>query len=101
MSIYNAAKATVEGTFTDDPNVDDLSTGGIYLSYSGGYIDDIKDTLEEYKAKIISGKLYLKYKIKSLKIYIRSRGNSGTNIFKINMNLAINTKNISKSYLGF
>ena len=38
-------------------SVDDLSTGGIYLSYSGGYIDDIKDTLEEYKAKIISGEI--------------------------------------------
>ena len=57
VSIYNAAKATVEGTFTGGPNVDDLSTGGIYLSYSGGYIDDIKDTLEEYKAKIISGEI--------------------------------------------
>ena len=34
-----------------------LSTRRIYLSYSGGYIDDIKDTLEEYKAKIISGEI--------------------------------------------
>jgi len=57
VSIYNAAKATVEGTFTGGPSVDDLSTGGIYLSYSGGYIDDIKDTLEEYKEKIISGEI--------------------------------------------
>tara|TARA_Y100000287_G_C14216839_1_gene353908 strand:- start:1465 stop:1806 length:342 start_codon:yes stop_codon:yes gene_type:complete len=57
VAIYNAAKATVEGTFTGGPLVDDLSTGGIYLSYSGGYIDDIKDTIEEYKEKIISGEI--------------------------------------------
>ena len=37
--------------------VDDLSTGGVYLSYSGGYIDDIKDVIEDYKEKIISGEI--------------------------------------------
>jgi len=31
--------------------------GGVYLSFSGGYIDDIKDTIEEYQAKIISGEI--------------------------------------------
>ena len=57
VSIYNAAKATVEGTFSGGALVDDLSTGGVYLSFSGGYIDDIKDTIEEYQAKIISGEI--------------------------------------------
>ena len=57
VSIYNAAKATVEGTFSGGASVDDLSTGGVYLSFSGGYIDDIKDTIEEYQAKIISGEI--------------------------------------------
>jgi basic membrane protein A len=54
VSIYNAAKATMDGTFTGGASVDNLATGGIYLSYSGGYIDDIKD-LEAYKAQIVSG----------------------------------------------
>ena len=57
VSIYNAAKATVEGNFTGGALVDDLSTGGVYLSYSGGYIDDIKDVIEDYKEKIISGEI--------------------------------------------
>ena len=57
VSIYNAAKATVEGTFTGGALVDDLASGGVYLSFSGGYIDDIRDTIEEYQAKIISGEI--------------------------------------------
>jgi len=57
VAIYNAAKATVEGNFTGGPLVGNLATEGVYLSYSGGYIDDIKDTIEEYKAKIISGEI--------------------------------------------
>ena len=57
VSIYNAAKQTVEGSFEGGILVDNLESGGIYLSYSGGYIDDIKDTIEEYKAKIIAGEI--------------------------------------------
>ena len=57
VSIYNAAKATMEGTFTGGANVDNLATGGIYLSYSGGYIDDIKDQIDSYKEKIMSGEI--------------------------------------------
>tara|TARA_B100001287_G_scaffold76401_1_gene63513 strand:+ start:242 stop:1348 length:1107 start_codon:yes stop_codon:yes gene_type:complete len=57
VSIYNAAKATMEGTFTGGPSVDNLATGGIYLSYSGGYIDDIKDTIDSYKEKIMNGEI--------------------------------------------
>ena len=57
VSIYNAAKQTVEGSFEGGILVDNLESGGIYLSYSGGYIDDIKDTIEDYKAKIIAGEI--------------------------------------------
>ena len=57
VSIYNAAKATMEGTFTGGASVDNLATGGIYLSYSGGYIDDIKDTIDSYKEKIMNGEI--------------------------------------------
>ena len=57
VSIYNAAKQTMEGTFTGGANVDNLATGGIYLSYSGGYIDDIKDQIDSYKEKIMSGEI--------------------------------------------
>ena len=57
VSIYNAAKATMEGTFTGGASVDNLATGGIYLSYSGGYIDDIKDQIDSYKEKIMNGEI--------------------------------------------
>ena len=36
---------------------EDVESGGIDISYTGGYIDDIKDEIEAYRAKIISGEI--------------------------------------------
>ena len=55
--IFSGAFIIFKGLSSSRTKFRALSTGGIYLSYSGGYIDDIKDTLEEYKAKIISGEI--------------------------------------------
>ncbi len=51
--VDNAVEAYI-GTFVDgsvqggQDVTNDLSTEGVGLSYSGGFIDDIKSTIEEY-----------------------------------------------------
>mgnify|MGYP005714104549 FL=1 len=35
----------------------DLSVDGVGYSTSGGYVDDIVDQLEDYKARIVSGEI--------------------------------------------
>ena len=37
--------------------VNDLSTDGVGLATSGGFIDDIKGQIDEYRKKIISGEI--------------------------------------------
>lgn len=55
VSIYEVIKAAIEGVVTPGPTVYDLSVDGVGYSTSGGFIDDIADQLEEYKAQINSG----------------------------------------------
>lgn len=61
VAVYNAIKDTVNGEFGSGsdggPNVfrENLSSGGIDISYTGGYIDDIKDSIEAAREEIISG----------------------------------------------
>lgn len=50
--ITDYCEGTVEGA-TDRLN--DLSTGGVGLATSGGFIDDIQDELEQYEQQIIDG----------------------------------------------
>ena len=57
VAVYNAIKDTVNGTFSGGPVAEDVESGGIDISYTGGYIDDIKDEIEAYRAKIISGEI--------------------------------------------
>ena len=57
VAVYNAIADTVNGTFTGGPVAEDVESGGIDISYTGGYIDDIKDEIEAYRAKIISGEI--------------------------------------------
>ena len=38
---------------------ENLASGGIDISYTGGYIDDIKDSIEAARADIISGELHV------------------------------------------
>jgi hypothetical protein len=35
----------------------DLESGGVDISYSGGFIDDIRPRLEELRSQIVSGRL--------------------------------------------
>lgn len=54
-AVYEITTAQANGEFVSGNTVYDLSTDGVGYSTSGGYIDDITDQLEEFKAQIISG----------------------------------------------
>jgi basic membrane protein A and related proteins len=60
--VDNAVEAFI-GSFVDgevaggEDIVNDLSTEGIALATTGGFIDDIQDQLDDYKQKIIDGEI--------------------------------------------
>jgi len=54
-AVYEITTSHANGDFTAGNVVYDLSTDGVGYSTSGGYIDDITDQLEEFKAQIVSG----------------------------------------------
>jgi basic membrane protein A len=60
--VDNAVEAFI-GTYVDGDVaggkdvVNDLSTEGIALATSGGFIDDIQDQLDQYKQKIVDGEI--------------------------------------------
>jgi basic membrane protein A len=60
--VDNAVEAFI-GDFADgnvkggEDVVNDLSTDGVGLATSGGFIDDIADQIDEYKQKIVSGEI--------------------------------------------
>ena len=56
-AVYLTIKAIVDGTFAGGVTVFDLSVDGVGYSTSGGYVDDIVDQLEDYKARIVSGEI--------------------------------------------
>ena len=56
-AVYLTIKAIVDGTFSGGVTVFDLSVDGVGYSTSGGYVDDIVDQLEDYKARIVSGEI--------------------------------------------
>lgn len=55
VSIYEVIKAAIDGAVTPGPTTYNLSVDGVGYSTSGGFIDDIVDQLEDYKAQITSG----------------------------------------------
>ena len=54
-AVFNTIEDYVNGSFTPGITVLDLSVDGVGYATSGGFIDDIVDQLENYKAEIISG----------------------------------------------
>ncbi len=54
-AVLEITRAQAAGTFTAGNTVYDLSVDGVGYSTSGGYLDDIVDQLEEFKAQIIDG----------------------------------------------
>lgn len=57
VAVFNTIKDQVEGTFTGGVHQFDLAVDGVGFSTSGGFIDDIVDQLNAFKAKIISGEI--------------------------------------------
>ena len=54
-AVYEITKAANDGAAEVGNVVYDLSTDGVGYSTSGGYLDDIVDQLEEFKAQIQDG----------------------------------------------
>jgi basic membrane protein A len=57
VAVFETIKAVQDGDLAGGFKVFDLSIDGVGYATSGGYIDDIVPTLEEWKAKIISGEV--------------------------------------------
>jgi len=57
VSVFLAAKAVKEGDVTGGFKIFDLKSDGVGYSTSGGYLDDVADQLEAFKAKIVSGEI--------------------------------------------
>ena len=55
VAVFEAIKAYASGDKAGGVKVFDLKADGVGYSTSGGFVDDIKDKLDGYKAKIISG----------------------------------------------
>ena len=55
VAVFEAIKSHEEGTFAAGEVRYDLSVDGVGYSTSGGFVDDIVDELEDFKARIISG----------------------------------------------
>ena len=57
VAVYEIIKSHVDGTFAPGPITYDLSVDGVGYSTTGGFVDDIADQLEEFKAQIVSGEI--------------------------------------------
>ncbi len=57
VSVFLAAKAVKEGDVSGGFKIFDLKSDGVGYSVSGGYLDDVADQLEAFKAKIVSGEI--------------------------------------------
>ncbi|MBI1758238.1 MAG: BMP family ABC transporter substrate-binding protein [Actinobacteria bacterium] len=55
VAVFDFVTAVKDGKFVAGNRVYDLKAGGVDYSTSGGMVDDIKATLDDYKQKIISG----------------------------------------------
>jgi basic membrane protein A len=54
-AVYDFLRGVASNDLTAIPKVFDLAVGGVDYSTSGGKVDDIKSTVDAYKAQIISG----------------------------------------------
>ena len=57
VAVYDFAKAYKDGTTKPGFDVYDLKRDGVGYATSGGQIDDIKDQIDSYKEKIVSGEI--------------------------------------------
>ena len=57
VAVYETMKAGSDGTFKGGVRVFSVADGGLDYATTGGYVDDIKTQLDDYKAKIASGEI--------------------------------------------
>jgi basic membrane lipoprotein Med (substrate-binding protein (PBP1-ABC) superfamily)/DNA-binding SARP family transcriptional activator len=57
VAIYEVLADFARGEFQPGPRTFDLASGGIDISYSGGYIEDIRPQLEAARDHIIAGRI--------------------------------------------
>jgi basic membrane protein A len=57
VAVFDTIKAVADGDTKGGVITFDLKSDGVGYATSGGYLDDIKDKLDAYKADIISGKI--------------------------------------------
>jgi basic membrane protein A and related proteins len=57
VAVFETIKAVADGDTKGGIITFDLKTDGVGYSTSGGFLDDVKDKLDAYKADIISGKI--------------------------------------------
>jgi basic membrane protein A len=63
VSVFKTIKAFADGDTKGGVFTFDLKADGVGYSTSGGFLDDIKDKLDAYKADIISGKIVVPSKM--------------------------------------
>ncbi len=57
VSIFEMIRSVIDGTMQPGPTTYDLSVDGVGYSTSGGFVDDIADQLDAFKAQIVSGEI--------------------------------------------
>ena len=57
VAVFEVIKSHIDGTFTAGPTTYDLAVDGVGYSTTGGFVDDIADQLEDFKAKIVTGEI--------------------------------------------
>jgi basic membrane protein A len=57
VAVFEIVKAAIEGNVSAGPTTYDLSVDGVGYSTSGGFVDDIADQLDDFKAQIVSGEI--------------------------------------------
>jgi basic membrane protein A len=57
VAVFQTIKAVADGDTKGGVIVFDLKVDGVGYATSGGFVDDIKDKLDAYKADIVSGKI--------------------------------------------
>ena len=57
VAVFEILKDHANGEFAAGPQVYDLSVDGVGYSTTGGYVDDIADQLDGFKAEIVAGNI--------------------------------------------
>jgi len=55
VAVFETIKAFTEGDSAGGVSVFDLSVDGVGYATSGGFVDDIADQLDDYKARVVAG----------------------------------------------